>query len=269
MLLSRASTVVMITLLARMITLSCFVALLLLGSDSRAHAQGSPLAIGLIADRLHSLINDLSRAGTNLIEQGNTEAAEQQFLLAGLLQGTLDQINKTYGNQMRSSVESIGGVEKDAFLNLNKSLDKIHDLETKSVGDLQGLIQKTQSAGNQLLSAIPFTKRYPVFSGVQTRDVLAEFDQNPADVKILGFWLIDPELKIPPIVSVVTSADEEIPIAGSSLTPYFDHIDVQLPDALKQTLRFQNSPCEPRKTFRVKLRIFYLPSQPWWKLGFG
>jgi len=259
----------MVTVLARrMLALLC-VALLLGLHPSASRAAVPDLTVGLIADRLHSLINDLNQTGSNLIEQGNNAAAEQQFLLAGLLQGTLDQIDKVYGNQMRSTVESIGGVEKDAFLNLNQSLDKVSGLETKTVRDLQSLVQQTQSAGNQLLSAIPFTKRYPVFSGVQTRDVLADFDQNPADVKIIGFWLIDPELKTPPTVSIVTAAGKEVAIPATSISPYFDHVDVQLPDSLKQTLRFQNGPCDPRKTFRIKVKIVYLPAQPWWKFGLG
>jgi hypothetical protein len=252
----------------RILALSCGAMLFALGS-LLTNAQVPALTVGMVADHLHSLINDINRAGSDLIEQGNNAAAEQQFLLAGLLQGTLEQIERVYGNQMRSTVESIGGIEKDAFLSLNKSLDKVNALETKTASDMQALIQQSQSAGNQLLSALPLTKRYPVFSGVQTRDVLAEFNENPADVKIVGFWLIDPELKIPPVISVVATSGPEVAIPAGSLSPYFDHIDVQLPDSLKQTLRFQNSPCEPRKTFRVKVKIFYLPAQPWWKLGFG
>ena len=251
--------------LKRPLALAFIAVIVSLGPATRSEAQGTILTVAMVADRLHSLINDANQAGSDLIQQGNNAAAQQQFLLAGLLQGTLDQIQKAYGSQMRSTVESIGGVEKDAFQNLNKSLDKVGDLEAKSVSDLQALVQQTQSAGNQLLSAIPFTKRYPVFSGVQTRDVLAEFDQNPADVKILGFWLIDPELKTPPIVSIVTPTGQDVPLPSASLSPYFDHIDVQLPDSLKETLRFLNSPCDPRKTFRVKVKIFYLPAQPWWK----
>ena len=143
-----------IRLVARLFAFSCLVVLFTFGPIPRSHAQATALTVGVIADRLHHLIDDANRAASDLLQQGNTAAAEQQFLLAGLLQGTLDQIQRAYGSQMRSTVESIGGVETDAFQNLNKSLENVRDLETKTVSDLEAVVQQAQSAGNQRFCGI-------------------------------------------------------------------------------------------------------------------
>jgi len=234
-------------------------------SYSMAVRAQSLLTVGFIADRMRGLITQANNAASDLIAQGNNAAAQQQYLLAGLLQGTLDQMQRAYNDQMKNTVQSLGGLEKDAFNNLNRSLDNIGQLEGKTAADLQATVQQSQSAANQVLSMIPLAKRYPVFSGMEARDVLTDSgDQHPDDLRLVGFWLIDPEIRKKPELYVVIDG-KETPIPSVNISAYFDHVEIQLPDEVKRAIRFQNSPCSPRKTLHVRVRFFPLRTTPWYK----
>ena len=78
-------------------------------------------------------------------------------------------------------------------------------------------------------------------------------DQNDADIVILGYLLADPQLAY---------KKPEVKIDGETIPPnfigaFYDRINVQIPDNLKDKIRFANSPCSPRKTFRIEIIAHY------------
>jgi hypothetical protein len=82
--------------------------------------------------------------------------------------------------------------------------------------------RQTQTAANHVLSQIPLVKRHPVLQGSRTRDIFAEFDQSPKDIEVLGFWLVDPELKRPPAVWI-----NNIALAPKFVSAYVNHLDIE------------------------------------------
>jgi hypothetical protein len=179
--------------------------------------------------------------------------------LGGLLRGVLEQAEDAYGRSLKKTTDQVSGVEKDAFLQLNMTLKQVERLKNGTAADVAQLIQQTQFAANHLLSQIPLVKRHPVLQGVRTRDILAEFDQSPKDIEVRGFWLVDPQLKLPPVVTI-----DKTPIDPKFVSAYADHLEITVPDPIKGKLAFSNSPCDPRKTFQVGLTIYYPQQRGIW-----
>jgi hypothetical protein len=229
-------------------------------SDSRrAQGQaGTALTIGMVFQQIRDLIKDLDNRASALLQQGNSVAAQQQMLLSGLLSGTLRQMEEAYATQMNATVDRLMGAEKDAFTNLQITLDDVKRLQASTAEDVAKITRQAHAATTEVLSRVPFANKYPVVHGLLTRDVLAEFDEHPDDIQILGFFLVDPELK----------EDPELWIDGTKLTSgvssLFDRIQIQLPSALKDRLKFANTACEPRQTFNLWMRVFYNKRRGLW-----
>ena len=204
------------------------------------------LAVPLIISQLKSLITSAEVAASNLIQQGNVAAANQQMLLAGMLTGTLRQIEDAYGRQLDKTLDAYSKAQRDTFNNFNGVLRNISQLEAKSVQDLEAIIRQVQGASNQVLAQIPFVARHPVIYGVRTRDILVAFDESPKDIEVLGYWLVDPELKQAPEVFL-----DGVPLEKNSVSAFVDHLEISLPDGVRNRLSIDNQACNPRKTFQL------------------
>ncbi|HXT68168.1 MAG TPA: hypothetical protein VN700_00315 [Vicinamibacterales bacterium] len=245
------------------------VAILAFGSTGgRVKGQAAAaLAVGAVFTRLESLAEKLKENARSLIEQGNNAAAEQQALLAGLIRESIAEARKAYADSLRQTIDQFGDLEKDAFAKLNDLADRLEASKTDAVKDVTGLIRQTHSAANQLLSAMPFTYKRPVFEGVLTRDVLMETDQNPSDLELLGFWLMDPDLKKKPLVRIKgPGPGDEKMIPPDYITAFFDRLQIQLPDDVKRSLYFANTPCAPRQTFQLIATVFYRSTRGYWPI---
>lgn len=214
--------------------------------------QGTALTVGAVLGQVRTLITQAEDSASHLIQAGNTAAAQQQMLLAGLLRGVLEQAEAAYGRSLEKTIDGLVAAERDAFGNLQETLRSIERLKSGTAADVDALIRQTQAASNQVLSQIPLVKRHPTLAGIRTRDILAEFDENPKDIEILGAWIVDPELKRPPEVRI-----NDVLIDSKHVSAFADRVEIHVPDEIKTHLAFDNLPCNPRRTFRVGLTVYY------------
>ena len=233
---------------------------LLFSLPVEAQAQ-NPLTVGMVFQKIRDLIKDVDNRASALLQQGNSVAGQQQMLLSGLLTGTLREMEEAYSKQLNTTVDRLMGAEKDAFTHLQLSLDDVKRLQAGTAQDVARITRQAHAATTEVLSRVPFANKYPVVDGLQTRDVLAEFDPQPDDIQILGFFLVDPDLRELP----------EIFVNGTKLTTgvtaFVDRIQIQLPESVKTSLKFANTACEPRQTFTLWMRVFYNKSQGVWPVS--
>jgi hypothetical protein len=220
------------------------------GSSAQAQVAEA-VTVGSVIVQARSLVKEIDDRASALMRQGNSVAAQQQMLLSGLITGAIEQIEKAYATQMNATVDRLMGAEKEAFTRLAMAFDDAERLAGGAAQDVSKAIRQTHAATTEVLSRVPFADKYPVIHGLVTRDMLNEFDGQPDDLQILGFFLVDPELKELP----------EIWVNGTRLTngvtAYFDRIQVQLPASIKEAFKLANTPCEPRQTFSVWMRVAY------------
>ena len=84
----------------------------------------------------------------------------------------------------------------------------------------------------------------------------------PYDIEILGFHLSDPKLgnKVPDI----KVGGQKIPLSAISLQQ--DRIQIKLPSAIRDAVRFGDTTCSPREGFPIELTVFSSNDSGWWKL---
>ena len=232
------------------VTLGLFLAGPLPAPNTAAVAPAAAaLTLGAFFQQLRQTIKTLEQSASQLLAQGNVVAANQQMLLAGLLRGTLEQMERSYANALDKTAGQLAVAEKNAVEDLQRVLAEVRDLTNRSA---PALIYQTQQAANQILSVLPFTKQYPVYYGLLTRDLTAQPESATFDLEFLGFNLKDRILQ----------RDPEVKVDGESIPPplvavLHDRVQVRLPDALRDRLQLRNEPCLPRRPFPVELTVYY------------
>jgi len=250
-----------------MLTTMLVLALGQLTSPPLVRAQAEAVAVGGMAisgviEQLSDLARQLESSARTLLEQGNNALAQQQMLLSGIIQGLVTQLETTYADSLQKTFEEIGTAEYNAAADLLRAVDLVQKLETKTAADIQATIYSLQGAANQLLNKIPLVKRYPVFYGVSARDLLTNPGESPADIEILGFLLADAKLKFKkPVVHV---AGLKLPDQNISVRD--DRILLQLPSDVKNRIEFGNLPCSPRKTFPMRMQVFFGKTRGIWPI---
>jgi hypothetical protein len=207
------------------------------------------VTLGTLFLQVKETIRTLEESASHLLAQGNVVAANQQMLLAGLLRGTLQQMERSYGNALDKTAGQLAVAEKNAVEDLQKAVIQLRDLTNQS---LPALIYQTQQAANQVLSVLPFTKQHPVYYGLLTRDLTAQPESATFDLEFLGFNLKDRILQKDPDVKVDGEA-----IPAHLVAVLQDRVQVRLPDALRDRLHLRNEPCLPRRPFPVELTVYY------------
>jgi hypothetical protein len=127
------------------------------------------------------------------------------MLLAGLLKGAIEQMERAYASQMNATFDRLVGAEKEAFTQLRLTLDQVQTLKDGTAEDVSKAIRQTHAATTEVLSRVPFADKYPVIHGLVTRDIMTDFDGQPDDIQVLGFFLVDPQLKELPEVWIRAS----------------------------------------------------------------
>lgn len=232
----------------------------ILSSDTALRSQvaaGPALTLGLLIEELGGLVKSIETAARGLMEQGNTSLAQQQLLVAATLERTIKNVQTAYKDSLRDTHDKMSTEEKNVYDGLKSLADSVQGIEKQINGDLSDRVFQTQSAANQLLDRLPFASRSPILIGAKIKGFLNSYDQNDADIALLGYLLSDnllgykkPEVKI---------NGETIP--SQFIGAFYDRVNIQIPDALKQKIRFDNRPCEPRKTFHIEVAVHYL--KPW------
>jgi hypothetical protein len=211
----------------------------------------SAVTIASFLQGLTEVIQQLETSAHSLIDQGNIALGQQQMLLAGILQQTLQQISATYAGALNTTFGQLSIAEQNTFSQLYDTINKTKDLEKDTASDVQAIVYQTQGAANQLLDRLPFTNKYPVFYGASVRDLTTSPGQQPSDIEFLGFHWIDPQIGKNPVVTV---AGDLVPANLVSIRE--DRLEVQIPDVTKQKIGFGNQPCDPRKTFPMEVKVF-------------
>lgn len=233
--------------------ISVLVSLMLLPIPvTSAHAQGPATAItfALLIQSVNDLIKNLESSARALIEQGNNALAQQQLILASTLRGTITQVQAAYASSLQKTYDALTVTEKNTFDNLKNLADSVQQQLAQSASDL---IFQTQSAANQLLDRLPLTRREPVLMGAKVKEFLSTQDQNDADISLLGYMLADPRLNYKkPDIKVNGNV-----IPSQNVEWFYDRVNVQIPDSIKEQIRFANQPCDPRKTFAIEATVHY------------
>ncbi|GAA6176443.1 hypothetical protein [Sulfitobacter pacificus] len=228
-------------------------------------AIAASTTLGALFSGLNDVVNEIEEGASNLLAQGNMAAAQQQMLLAGILEQTIKQLEVAYSNSIDKTFSSFSVAEQNTFTALQAQVSQIDGLLDGSASDVQEIIYQSQGAANQLLDRIPLTSSFPVFYGMTVGDLTPEMGASPRDIEILGFYLSDPALNSkPPIITVDGEA-----IPENAVSVQQDRIHVQVPDHLKERLGIENSPCNPRKTFPITITTFYVKKRGWGILGWN
>lgn len=217
-----------------------------------ARAQGPATAITFAAliDSVNGLIKTLESSARALLEQGNDALAQQQLILASTLRSTIKQIQDAYASSLQKTYDALTVTEKNTFDNLK---DLANNVEKQMSQDVSDLVFQTQSAANQLLDRLPLTHREPVLMGAKVKEFLGTRDQSDADIALLGYMLADPRLNY---------EKPDIKVNGKAIPPqnvgwFYDRVNIQIPDSIKEEIRFANKPCDPRKTFAIEATVHY------------
>lgn len=216
------------------------------------------LTIGDFIRSMQTFVQTLESSARSLLDQGNNVAAQQQLLLAGTLKGTIAQLQQAYNDSMSKTFDKLDVAQGNAFKQLQMALADASKLENRSTTDLNQIVKNTQDAANQLMDRMPLTDKSPVYFGIQTKDVLSNFDPNPYDIRITGYHLVDPRLGNKQPTIDVTVADKTYRVAPDRLSVQFNRIDISLPNDLRDAIRIDNQPCDPMRLFHVAGTIYYL-----------
>lgn len=231
--------------------------------EARAQAGAvSAVTVGAALEGLRNIVKQLEQSASFLLSQGNNALAQQQMLLAGILKSVIEQASVAYADSLNKTFNQLNVAEQNAFNDLFATTKQFSDLEKQTSKDVQATIYKTQGAANQILNRIPLVKKTPVFYGITVRDLTADPSQNPADIEILGFLFSDDRLKFKkPVVKVGGQV-----IDAKFVSVQDDRVQVQIPDPLKKTIGFGNSPCNPRTTFPVSIDVYYAIPKGFWPI---
>lgn len=234
---------------------------ILLATTSLPEAQvAAGLTGAALIAQLRGIVNEFEEAAQSLIAQGNNALAQQQMLLAGILESTIDQVESAYANSLNETLSTVSIAEQNVFADLREQVEGAKDLVGATDAAVAARIYQSQGAANQLLNRLPHAVAYPVFYGMAVGDLDPQAGASPTDIEILGFQMSDPRLdRKPPSVKV---AGQEV--SGPDLSVREDRIDIQVPEALKQQLGIDDTPCNPRRSFPVELTVYYSVKHPWW-----
>jgi hypothetical protein len=222
-------------------------------SAAQVAVPAATMAIGTFLNGLKDLVQQLERSASALLSQGNNSLAQQQLILAGTIQQTIDQISTAYAGALDKTFGQLNTAELNTFSDLASTVNQLTHLEGRAASDVQALVYRTQGAANQLIDRLPLTKRYPVFYGASVRDLMVDPSQSPADVELLGFAFTDPRLNLKkPSVKVANKT-----IAENFISVQNDRVQIQIPDNIKKEVGFSSSPCAPRQTFGIDIEVFY------------
>ena len=223
------------------------------GYSEPPQAAANILTFTALIQEVEGLVKTIESSARALIEQGNTSLAQQQLLLAATLDQTDKSVQSAYQSALNDTYTKLGTEEKNVFDNLKNLANGLQDIEKNTNADLSDRIYQTQSAANQILDRLPFSSHYPILVGAKIKGFLDQRDQNDADVALLGYLLADPQLNYQkPDIKIDGQA-----IPASYIGAFYDRVNVQIPDDLKNKIRFANSPCAPRKTFQIELTVHY------------
>lgn len=245
----------------RILTLLLCILLITGGLNTEAQVAPTVLTLGLLIKSMQGLVKTIKDGAQDLLQAGDVDAAEQQMLLAAIIERTINAIQQAFSKSLDDAYEKLGTQEKNVYDQLKLLGDDARDIEQKTNQDVSDRIFQAQSAANQILDRMPFTDQSPILMGVKVKSFLTSKDQNDADVSVLGYLLADkrmgykkPDVKI-----------DGKPVPSDNVGAFYDRINIQIPDKIKDDIRFANSPCAPRKTFHVELTVHYLKA--WDRLG--
>jgi hypothetical protein len=215
------------------------------------------LTLGGLIEGMQGLVKSIKDGAQDLLQAGDVDAAEQQMLLAATLERTIKNVQEAYSKSLNDTYDKLSSQEKTVYDHLKSLEDDARDIEKNTNQDVSDRIFQAQSAANQVLDRLPFVNQSPILVGVKVKSFLTSRDQNDADVAVLGYLLADKRLGYrKPDVKI-----NGVPIPGDFVGAFYDRINIQIPDQIKEQIRFANSPCAPRKTFHVELTVHYL--KPW------
>jgi hypothetical protein len=216
-------------------------------------ASAQQVTVGSIVHSVGPLSQTLETLAIASLENAQTSKGYQQLLLAQTLQATTTRLSDAYSKDLNRPLRSLDEAQFESLTHFATLLNELGDINEQTQSKTSELVDRTLAVVHSVFDVLPTTNKPPVIFGVALPGVFTSNLQDPNDIVIYGYHLAD---------SKEGSRKPEVSISGITLPPDavtadFGKISIHLPLNLKRTIGYANTPCDPLKSFKVSLRVFY------------
>ncbi len=125
---------------------------ILLATTSLPEAQvAAGLTGAALIAQLRGIVNEFEEAAQSLIAQGNNALAQQQMLLAGILESTIDQVETAYSDSLGETLSTVSVAEQAVFADLREQVEGAKDLVGKTDAAVRVMLTRSLKKLHQLL----------------------------------------------------------------------------------------------------------------------
>jgi hypothetical protein len=188
---------------------------------------------------------------------GDMAAAQRIALAAGMVRRAAEEFR---GAEQEYMVDDVSGLPSPIPERIEAALEKASEAE-HAAAEHAAFADEAQLTFNALLAALPQKTPHPVVYGMLVNDLTDAAARLPSDVVFYGFRLIDPIYKTPP---TVLYGKTEFPASGVIVKD--DHIQADLPDAVKNAVHFAPPTCLPRPGFALRAHFIFADRHGYWPL---
>ncbi len=229
-------------------------ALCLAVSAPAALADEAPRTVTDYANLIVASAARLDVMVTDRQKDGDMAVAQRLVLTAAMLRRAGEEFRSSEQDSMTGDVS---GLSEPVPQRLAAVVAKAAEAETRAAAD-PAFVEEAQRTVNALMAALPMKPPHPLFFGVLSRD-LAD-SPLPSDLVIYGYRMIDPLLKIPPVVLFNKTEISDLAIKSN-------RIEVTLPPDIKKAVGFAPPPCESRAGFSVRVTDSYIQQRGIWPIS--
>lgn len=230
-------------------------ALSLVLSTPAALADDAPHTVSDYASAMEASAARLDSLVTERQKAGDMAAAQRLVLAAAMVRRAGEEFR---GAEQQAMTDNVSGLPAPVPQRLAAAVAKAAEAETRA--DDPAFVDDAQRTFNALMSVLPMNLPHPIFYGVLARDLSAA--PLPGDLVIYGYRVIDPVLKIPPVVLFRNTEISPLAIEG-------DRIAVTLPPEVKQAVEFAPPPCEARAGFALRVIGAYAQPRGLWPISWN
>jgi hypothetical protein len=212
---------------------------------SAALAEEGPRTVSDFAGVLTASATRLDAEISARQKAGDMAAAQRLVLAAAMARRAGDEFRLAEQNAMTDDVKGLPAPVPERLAAAVAIASAA--AETRAAGD-PAFLDEAQRKFNALMEVLPMRPQHAIVYGALSSDLSPS--PLPADVVIYGYRLIDPALKLKPVVAFQGGE-----IASIAVTD--DRIDVTLPASVKAETHFAPTPCESRPGFSLRVSASY------------
>jgi hypothetical protein len=224
-------------------------------SLTAAVAEEAPRTVSDYAGAMEASATRIDALVTQRQKAGDMAAAQRLVLAAAMVRRVGEEFR---GAEQEALTDDVGGLPAPVPQRLAAAFAKAGEVVKRA--DDPAFVDDAQRTFNALMSVLPMNPPHPIFYGVLARDLSA--NPLPGDLVIYGYRVIDPILKIPPVVLFRNTDIDALAIKG-------DRIDVTLPPDMRQAVDFAPPPCEARSGFGIRVVGAYAQKRGIWPISWN